>query len=96
MPENPTLYDFTPRKARNTLQASTTYIRLSDIMTLNSRTGAVRHSIRPLNTFSFCGRPIAAPREYLESTKDLPPCPECKRARDKAALTVAGAYRRRG
>jgi hypothetical protein len=64
-------------------------------MTLKVQTG-VRHSIRPLNTFSFCGRPIAAPHgEYLIATKDLPPCPECKRAREKAALTMGGAYRRR-
>ncbi len=64
-------------------------------MTLNAQNG-VRHNIRPLNTFSFCGRPIVAPRgQYLEATKDLPPCPDCKRARDKAALTVGGSYRRR-
>jgi hypothetical protein len=51
----------------------------------------VRHSIRPLNVFSFCGQPIAAPRdEYYPATRDLPPCPACKRARDRAALVLAG------
>jgi hypothetical protein len=51
----------------------------------------VRHSIRPLNVFSFCGQPIAAPRDqYYPATKDLPPCPECKRARAQAALVLAG------
>ena len=51
----------------------------------------VRHSIRPLNVFSFCGQPIAAPRdEYYPATRDLPPCPQCKRARDQAALALAG------
>ena len=51
----------------------------------------VRHSMRPLNVFSFCGQPIAAPRdEYYPATRDLPPCPECKRARSQAALALAG------
>ena len=63
-------------------------------MTPNSRT-RVRHSVRPLNVFSFCGEPIVAPRdEYNLLTKDLPPCPECKRARDKVALALGGKYRR--
>ncbi|MGD0870500.1 MAG: hypothetical protein ABSB88_13165 [Bryobacteraceae bacterium] len=63
-------------------------------MTLNSRT-RFRHSVRPLNVFSFCGEPIVAPRdEYHLLTKDLPPCPECKRARDKAAQVLGRKYRR--
>jgi hypothetical protein len=34
--------------------------------------------------------PIAAPRgEYFPATRDLPPCPQCKRARDQAALALA-------
>jgi hypothetical protein len=50
----------------------------------------VRHSLRPLNVFSFCGQPIAAPRdEYYPATRDLPPCPECKRARDQVALVLS-------
>jgi hypothetical protein len=40
--------------------------------------------------FSFCGQPIAAPcGEYYPATRDLPPCPQCKRARDQAALALA-------
>jgi hypothetical protein len=51
----------------------------------------VRHSIRPLSVFSFCGQPIAVPLgQYHLATKDLPPCPECKRAREKAALMRGG------
>jgi hypothetical protein len=51
----------------------------------------VRHSIRPLNVFSFCGQFIAAPRDqYFPATRNLPLCPECKRARDQAALVLAG------
>jgi hypothetical protein len=51
----------------------------------------VRHSLRPLNVFSFCGQPIAAPRDqYYRATRNLPPCPECKRARNQAALVLAG------
>jgi hypothetical protein len=50
----------------------------------------VRHSIRPLNVFSFCGQPIAAPREYYPATRDLPACPQCKRALSQAALALAG------
>ena len=39
--------------------------------------------------------PIAALRdEYHLLTKDLPPCPECKRARDKAAQVLGRKYRR--
>src|ERR1019366_615266 len=68
---------------------------VSDNMTLQSQT-YVRHSIRPLNVFSFCGQPIPAPHgQYHLATKDLPPCPECKRARDKAALTLGGGSRKR-
>ena len=45
----------------------------------------VRHSLRPLNVFSFCGQPIAEPRgEYLLATRDLPSCPDCQRARNRA------------
>jgi hypothetical protein len=56
----------------------------------------VRHSIRPLSVFSFCGQPMAALRdEYQLTTKDLPPCPECRRARDKAVLMHGGRYRRK-
>ena len=63
-------------------------------MTVHTRT-RVRHSVRPLNVFSFCGEPIVASRdEYHLLTKDLPPCPECKRARDKVALALGGKYRR--
>jgi hypothetical protein len=56
-----------------------------------------RHNIRPLSIFSFCGQPIVRRRdEYQLATKELPPCPECKRARDKAALALGGKYRRLG
>jgi hypothetical protein len=55
----------------------------------------VRHSIRPLNVFSFCGQRIAARREeYAQSSKSLPPCPECERARTEAALMRGGRQRR--
>jgi len=55
----------------------------------------VRHRVRPLNVFSFCGEPIAVPRgEYHLLTRDLPPCPECQRACDKVALELSGKYRR--
>ena len=63
-------------------------------MTVHTRT-RVRHSVRPLNVFSFCGEPIAATRgEYHLLTKDLPPCPECKRARDNVALAIGRKYRK--
>ena len=63
-------------------------------MTPNSRT-RVRHSVRPLNVFSFCGEPIAAPHdEYHRLAKDLPPCPECKRVRDYAVLALGGRHRK--
>jgi hypothetical protein len=52
----------------------------------------VRHSLRPLNVFSFCGQPIAAPRnQYYPETRDLPPCPECQRARDQIVLALTGS-----
>jgi hypothetical protein len=52
---------------------------------------SVRHSFRPLNVFSFCGQPIAAPRnQYYPATEHLPECPECQRARNQAALMIAG------
>ena len=55
----------------------------------------IRHSIRPLSVFSFCGRPIAAPRDqYYLSTKDLPPCRECQRARERAQQMLRGKHRR--
>jgi hypothetical protein len=57
----------------------------------------VRHSIRPLNVFSFCGQPIGAPRdEYFPATRDLPPCPECKRAREQVALALARSTSKAG
>ena len=53
-----------------------------------------RHSLRPLNVFSFCGQPVAAPRaEYLQATRDLPPCPNCRRAQDAVARTLGGNLR---
>jgi len=55
----------------------------------------VRHSVRPLSVFTFCGETLAAPRdEYHERTKDLQPCPECKRARDEAEAVLGGKRRR--
>jgi hypothetical protein len=60
----------------------------------SSRTN-VRHAIRPLSVFSFCGQFIAASRDdHQAAHKDLPLCPECKRYRDKAAL-LFGSRRRR-
>ncbi len=53
-----------------------------------------RHSLRPLNVFSFCGEPITAPRgEYLRVTRDLPPCPDCQNARNEAAQMLGGNHR---
>ena len=61
----------------------------------NSSPNRIRHSIRPLSVFSFCGQPIAAPRdEYHMSTKDLPPCTECQRARERAQQMLGGKHRR--
>jgi hypothetical protein len=55
----------------------------------------IRHSIRPLSVFSFCGQPIAASRdEYHVTTKDLPPCTECQRARERAQQILGGKHRR--
>ncbi len=55
----------------------------------------IRHSIRPLSVFSFCGQPIAAPRdEYHVTTKDLPLCTECQRARERAQQILGGKHRR--
>ena len=63
-------------------------------MAHNSQT-RIRHSIRPLSVFTFCGRPIATPREeYNVATKSLPPCAECQRARDKAQQLLGGKHRR--
>lgn len=44
----------------------------------------VRHFIRPLSVFSFCGQ-IVIRRDGSLSAKELPLCAECKRYRDKAA-----------
>ncbi len=55
----------------------------------------VRHAIRPLSVFSFCGQFIAAPYDHHAAPKDLPLCPDCKRYRDKAALLFGGRRRRR-
>jgi hypothetical protein len=55
----------------------------------------IRHNIRPLRVFSFCGQPIAAPRdEYHTTTRDLPPCTECQRARERAQQILGGKHRR--
>jgi hypothetical protein len=63
-------------------------------MTRNS-TNRIRHTIRPLSVFSFCGQAIATPREeYLLATKGLPPCAECQRARERAQQTLGGRHRR--
>jgi hypothetical protein len=63
-------------------------------MTLHTQTNT-RHRIRPLNVFTFCGQPIAAARdEYNLLTKNLPACPACKRAHDRAALSVDRRHRR--
>jgi hypothetical protein len=63
-------------------------------MTQNSPS-QIRHMIRPLSVFSFCGQPIAARRdEYQTATKGLPPCMECQRARDKAQRMLGGRHRR--
>jgi hypothetical protein len=56
-----------------------------------------RHSLRPLSVFSFCGQPIAAPREeYVRTTRNLPPCLDCQNARNRAARTLATNYRPSG
>jgi hypothetical protein len=63
-------------------------------MTQHSTT-RIRHSIRPLSVFTFCGQPIAAPLdEYHQATKDLPVCTECQRARERALQALAGKHRR--
>ena len=68
--------------------------RLDAMMTQYSPT-RIRHSIRPLSVFSFCGQPIAAPRdEYHMETKGLPLCTECQRARERAQQMVGGKHRR--
>lgn len=54
-----------------------------------------RHRIRPLNVFTFCGQPIAATRdEYHLLTKYLPACLACKRAQDRAVLSLDRRHRR--
>ncbi len=56
----------------------------------------VRHVVRPLSVFSFCGQIVGGPGdERQRATKDLPLCPECKRYRDKAALLFGGRRRTR-
>ncbi|MGA2113636.1 MAG: hypothetical protein ABSH56_02660 [Bryobacteraceae bacterium] len=56
---------------------------------------SVRHAIRPLSVFSFCGQFIATARdEHPAAPKDLPLCPECKRYRAEAALLFGGKRRR--
>ena len=63
-------------------------------MTPHTQTN-IRHSIRPLSVFSFCGEPIVRPRdEYRLETKELPQCPECKRVRDRLLLALNGKHRR--
>jgi hypothetical protein len=53
-----------------------------------------RHSFRPLNVFSFCGQPVTAPRgEYFQATRDLPPCPDCQRARNAVGRMLGATYR---
>jgi hypothetical protein len=55
----------------------------------------VRHAIRPLSVFSFCGQFIAAARDdHRAAPKNQPLCPECKRTRDEAALLFGGKRRR--
>jgi hypothetical protein len=54
----------------------------------------VRHAIRPLNVFTFCGQPISVSRgEYVLATRDLTPCPDCQRARNRAVWMLKGAIR---
>ncbi len=55
----------------------------------------IRHSLRPLSVFSFCGQAIAAARgEYQLATKDLPACEECRRARERAEEMLGGRRRK--
>jgi hypothetical protein len=63
-------------------------------MTLRTQT-KTRHRMRPLNAFTFCGQPVAAARdEYHLLTKDLPACPACERAHDRAALSLDRRHRK--
>ena len=74
---------------------NTPRLKAEEVTMANSSPDRIRHSIRPLSVFSFCGQPIAAPRdEYHVSTKDLPPCTECRRARDRAQQILGGKHRR--
>ena len=62
-----------------------------------SGAGQVRHSMRPLSVFAFCGEAIAAERgEYMRSAKErcLPACKECQRARDKAEAMLGNKQRK--
>ena len=77
------------------LDVRNTPTKAEEVTMANSSTNRIRHSIRPLSVFSFCGQPIAAPRdEYHMSTKDLPPCTECQRARERAQQMLGGKHRR--
>ena len=77
------------------LDVRNTPTKAEEVTMANSSTNRIRHSIRPLSVFSFCGQPIAAPRdEYHLSTKDLPPCTECQRARERAQQMLGGKHRR--
>ena len=74
---------------------NTPRLKAEEVTMANSSPSRIRHSIRPLSVFSFCGQPIAAPRdEYHTSTKDLPPCAECQRARERAQQMLGGKHRR--
>lgn len=82
--------DAVVRDVRNTPR-----VKAEEVTMANSSPSRIRHSIRPLSVFSFCGQPIAAPRdEYHLSTKDLPPCSECQRARERAQQMLGGKHRR--
>jgi hypothetical protein len=49
-----------------------------------------RHTLRPLNVFSFCGQTISGARdEYIRASRDLPPCPECQQARNRVVRVLA-------
>ena len=75
--------------------SNTPATKADEVTMANSSPNRIRHSIRPLSVFSFCGQPIAAPRdEYHLTTKDLPPCTECQRARERAQQMLGGKHRR--
>ena len=69
--------------------------KAEEVTMTHSSATRIRHSIRPLSVFSFCGQPITASRDqYCLSTKGMPPCPECERARERAQRMLAGKHRR--